>query len=448
MIRNDYWARTAVARLCGGVVLAGLLLAACAEDDVILPGKRESVRAVLDGEAAATVAENEVRNISLPAAQTNSSWPQSIGTPAFRTDNPALRNSPTLVWQNNIGEGDGRRQRIVAAPVVANGLIYTLDADALVTATSTSGATVWQNDTRPPRDKSGQATGGGLAYDGGRLYVTLGYGVLVALDATSGAEIWRQSLGGTASGEPTVFDGLIYLTAGDDRGLAIEADTGRVRWQLVASPDITNSLGAPSPAVAGGLAVFAFGSGEIETVFRQGGLRRWDASVTGERSGTALGSIGDVTAAPVIAGNRVYAGNQAGRIVAFDLQSGDRLWTTRDGAAGNILPAGGSIFAISDLNELLRIDASDGSRIWAVPLPRFVNQRPRRRAEIVAHHGPILAGGRIYVASNDGALRGFDPTSGAMLSEAEIPGGASSDPVVAGGVLYVVSSRGQLNAFR
>lgn len=448
MIQSDFWARTPAKRLITGCLLLCAVLMGCSDDDEILPGKRESVRAVLDGEAAAAVPENQVRDIRLPAVQSNASWAQSYGTPAFRTEHPALNSPPRLVWSNNIGEGDGRRQRITAAPVVANGLIYTLDADALVTATSTAGQTVWQQDVRPQRDKSGQATGGGLAYNNGRLYVTLGYGVLVSLDAATGAEVWRQSLGGTASGPPTVINGLVYLTVADDRGVAIETDTGRQRWQLVASPDITNSLGAPPPAVANGLVVFGFGSGELQAVFQQGGLRRWDASVTGERSGTALGTIGDVTAAPVIDRNRVYTGNQAGRIVALDLASGERIWTARDGADGNILPVGGSVFAVSDLNELLRLDASDGSRIWAVPLPRFVSEKPRRRAAVVAHHGPILAGGRIYVASNDGALRGFDPKSGALVSEVEIPGGASSDPVVAGGVLYVVSSRGQLNAFR
>lgn len=448
MKQHELWARSSMARLVTSAVTATLLLAACAEDDEILPGQRESVRAILDGEAAVAVVENEVRDIRLPSVQTNGNWPQSYGTPAFRTAHPSLGTSLSLIWTNDIGEGDSKRQRITAAPVVANGLIYTLDADALVTATSTAGQTVWQMDTRPPRDKSGQGTGGGLAYNDGRLYVALGYGSLVALDAATGTEIWRQSLGGTASGAPTVFDDLIYLTVGDDRGWALETDNGRQRWQLVASPDVTNALGAPSPAVADGLAVFAFGSGEIQTVFRQGGLRRWDASVSGERSGTALGSIGDVTASPVIAGSRVYAGNQAGRIVAFDLASGDRLWTARDGALGNIVPAGDSVFALSDLNELLRLDASDGSRIWGVPLARFVDEKPRKRSEVVAHHGPLLAGGRIYVASNDGVLRGFDPTSGALLSQVEIPSGASSDPVVAGGVLYVVSANGKLNAFR
>ncbi|MEP1613873.1 MAG: PQQ-binding-like beta-propeller repeat protein [Roseobacter sp.] len=432
------------------ISVALVALAGCAEDEFILPGKREAVQSVLQGGTAgeAALVENQSRAIGLPSAQNNTVWAQSIGSPSSRTDHPALAAQVAPIWSANIGAGDERKQRIVAAPVVANGVIYTLDSATKVTATSQSGQTVWTMDVRPPRDEDGQATGGGLAYDDGRLYVSLGYGSLVALDATTGGEIWRQALDGTGSGAPTVFGDLVYVSVGDDRGLAISKDDGRLQWQLNGSPDVTNIIGAPSPAVSDGLALFAFGSGEVQAVFRQGGLRRWDASVSGERFGTALGSVGDVTAAPVIVGDRVYVGNLSGRLVALDLQSGARIWTVDEGAQGNIIAAGDSVFVLSDLNELLRLDASDGSRIWGTSLPKFVTDKPKKRSEVFVHHGPLLAGGRIYVASNDGLLRSFDPENGALVGSVEIPGGATSNPVVAGGVLYVVSTRGQLHAFR
>ena len=60
----------------------------------------------------------------------------------------------------------------------------------------------------------------------------------------------------------------------------------------------------------------------------------------------------------------------------------------------------------------------------------------------------MLAGGRLIVASSDGVIRQFDPTSGAPLGDIALPGGAASNPVVAGGTLFVVTKRGQLAAFR
>ncbi len=436
-----------------GLVLA-MTLMACAERQEVLPGKREPVSAVFQTETGlalatnTTVGENRAAVISLPAARNNPSWTQGIGSPAYRTDHAALGSSLSLAWAAKIGAGDSRRQRITANPIVGNGQIYTLDAGSTVTATSLAGAQVWAVDLTPDTERDGESTGGGLALDNGTIYASIGAGRLVALDGATGAEKWSQDLDATGSGQPTVFGDLIYLMAGDDTGWAVNKNNGRIAWQITGAESVANVLGAPAPIVMDDLTVFAFGSGELQAVFRQGGLRRWDASVLGERQGRALSKIDDVTGTPVAAGGIIYAGNQAGRTIAVDGRSGQRIWTTGEGAIDHVLPVGGSVFLVSDRNELLRLDANDGSRIWGVPLPNFTKDRPRRRSEVFAHHGPILAGGRLIVASGDGQLRSFDPTNGALLSSVEIPSGATTGPVVAGGVLYVVGRNGQLYAFR
>ena len=207
-------------------------------------------------------------------------------------------------------------------------------------------------------------------------------------------------------------------------------------------------MGSPAPVVAGDFTVFAFGSGELQAVFRRGGLRRWDASVLGARRGQALSKVDDVTGSPVVSNGVLYAGNQAGSTIAVDVQSGSRIWTTTEGAVGPVWPAGDSVFSVTDRNELVRLDASDGSKVWGYKLSNFVKDRPRRVSKIFTHHGPILAGGRLIVASSDGKLRSFDPTDGSLIGSVEVSGGATTAPVVAGGTLYVVSGKGQLHAFR
>ncbi|MCR9127241.1 MAG: PQQ-like beta-propeller repeat protein [Rhodobacteraceae bacterium] len=427
--------------------LSLLMLAACEEPEVILTGPREDIRADAEPLAAAPVAPGP-RTIALPATVANAEWAQSHGTQAFRVANAALGPAPQRIWSVSIGEGDSRKLRITADPVVGAGRVYTLDAGALVTATGTGGAPIWSRDLTPPRDDRGDATGGGLAYADGTLYVSLGFGELLALDAATGAERWRQQLDATGSGAPTVAGDLVYLVAGDDTGWAVRRDNGRIAWQVLATPSVANILGAPAPALTDSLTVFAFGSGDLVSTFRNGGLRRWSASVAGQRLGRSSSKISDITGAPVVAGRTLFAGNHSGRIAAFDVDSGDRLWTAREGVFGPVWPVGGSVFAITDRNQLVRLDAGSGVLVWAVDLPGFLRDKPRRRAAVHAHHGPVLAGGRLVVTSSDGLIRFFAPDSGALVGTAEVPGGATTAPAVAGGTLYVVGANGQLHAFR
>jgi outer membrane protein assembly factor BamB len=439
--------------MIGGLFSGILVLSACAEKETYLPGVREEVRSVLQNpELQAPLDGGEVANstraIALGGTSNNANWTQSIGTAKYRVSHAALRSTPQLAWSAKIGSGDSRKFRITADPVVSGGRIFTLDSGAQVTATSTSGATLWTRDLTPVTDKQGEGTGGGLAVEGETLYVSIGYGVLAALDTNTGGVRWTQDLDASGSGTPTVYGDLVYLSAGDDTGWAVRKSDGRVEWQMGASTTVNNVLGAPAPAVTDQFAIFAFGSGEVQGVFRRGGLGRWNTSVVGKRPGRALSSVSDVTSAPVVSGDRVFVGNQSGRLAALNVNSGARLWTARDGANGPVWPAGDSVFAVTDLNELVRLDASDGTRVWGMPLPKFVKSKPRKQSRIFAHYGPIIAGGRVIVASNDGKLRSFDPTNGALIGVSEIPNGATTAPVVAGGTLYVVSSKGELHAFR
>ena len=431
--------------------LALLMVAACSEREIILPGKRENIDAILNqgsGIEEAAAVSQAARAIQLPAQVANANAAQSFGTQDFRTDNPRLNTALTPVFAVNIGQGDERKHRIVADPVISDGRVFTLDSKTTVSAVSTSGTMLWQRDVLADGAEDGDSTGGGLAVEGDVLYVSSGAGALKALDAATGRTIWEQRLEGTASGRPTVFGDLVYIMSGDNTGWALNKSDGRVQWQVSTSESPSNVLGAPAPIVVDGLAVFSFGSGEIQAVFRQGGLQRWQASVVGERPGRALSKIGDVTGRPIAKDGVIYIGNQSGRTVAVSAGSGGRLWTADEGAIDTVLPVGDSVFLVSDRNELLRLDANDGSRIWGTPLPNFVKIKPLRQSEVFLHHGPILAGGRILVASTDGVLRSFDPVSGDLTGSVEISGGASTAPVVAGQTLYVVSRKGQLLAYR
>ena len=430
------------AKTITAATLALALLAGCSEPDIILPGERFAIRP-----GGATV--NEARPISLPSPRVNADWSERLANAQNRIVHPALGAAPAQIFAVSIGDGDSRRARITADPVVAGGAIYTLDARSRVMATATSGAPLWATDVARPSDNRADASGGGLAVSGGRLFVTTGYGELVALDARSGGELWRQDLDAPGTAAPTVLGGLVYVISRDSTAWALEADTGRIRWQLDGTPSLTAFGGGAGAAVNDDIAVLPFPSGEVVGAFPQGGLRRWSSAVSGNRPGEVISRFSDIAGDPVIDGGRVYAGNFSGGLVALDAFNGETIWTAGEGAVGPVWPTGNSVFLVNDLSELVRLDKDSGQPIWRVQLPRQIDEgRLRPQRTVFAHYGPVLAGGRLVVASSDGNIRFFSPTSGALVGALPIEGGAASNPVVAGGTLYVVSKTGQLVAFR
>jgi len=436
----------------GLIVLAGIAgLSACADDEVILDGERLAVRAPLlaeaslpDGDAAPALDTA----FAVPAAEVNASWTHSAGNASHAPGHPKLSAAPGLIWSTNIGSGNSRKHRITGDPVVAGGRIFAMDSQHTVTAVSTAGAVIWSRDLTPAEERAKDASGGGVAVAGDRVFATTGFGELVALDAASGAEIWRQNMEAPVTAPPTTFGGLVYAVSRDNRAWAVDAKDGRVKWTLQGTPSPSGVIGGASPAVTERVAIFPFASGELVSALRQGGVRLWGSQVSGKRQGSTYANITDITADPVVVGDVVYTGNHSGRAVALSLSSGERLWTARDGARGPVSVAGNSVFLISDQNELIRLDAETGQKVWGTELAFFKRPRARRAKSIFVHFGPVLAGNRLWVASNDGTLTGFDPTTGAETASVSLPGGAASSMAVAGGTLYVISGRGQLHAFR
>ncbi|WP_421703926.1 PQQ-binding-like beta-propeller repeat protein [Aliiroseovarius sp.] len=451
------------------IILLGLLTAGCSQREEILPGKREALRspnpeALLDGAVDAGEAEdgdvtedgdaldqaaaNQALPIELPAPVNHANWTHPGGDASHGVAHAALSTTPQVVWSTGIGAGNSRRNRLTAEPVVQDGRIFTLDSRSTVAAVSAeTGAVLWQAGLAPSIEGSDDATGGGLAVGSGILAVTTGFGELSALDPETGDVLWQQKLEAPVSGAPAVADGIVYVGGRDNRAWGVDATNGRVKWQLSNNPEITGVLGSGSPALTDRLALFPFASGEVMAALRKSGVRVWSGVVSGERSGRAYTGVRDFSGVPVVADGVIYAGTTSGRLGAMST-GGERIWTAREGAADAVSVAGGSVFVVSDQAELLRLDAETGERIWGVPLPYYTKERQRRRKGIFANYGPVLAGGRLWVGSSDGTLRGFDPVDGSEVAQVAIPGGAASRLLVVNGTAYLLSGKGQLLALR
>ena len=142
------------------------------------------------------------------------------------------------LWTYTVGHGRGA----YAAPCVANGVVYASSVDGNVYAlNATTGTLIWKYATADQVSST-------PAFANGLIYVGSTDNNLYALNAYSGALQWEYATGGAIYSSPAVANGVVFDSSGDYNLYAWDADTGALLWQYA----VTDSLFAPSPAVANG----------------------------------------------------------------------------------------------------------------------------------------------------------------------------------------------------
>jgi outer membrane protein assembly factor BamB len=407
-----------------------------------LPGKREPVVA---GRKTLRVDEGTPK-VELPTAVSNAAWPQAGGNPAHFMGHLAAGQRLGEAWSANIGAGGGYRRKIMAQPVVADGIVYVMDSDAVVSAIDVAGGRrVWRFDTRKDDDDSTNV-GGGLTVDQGTLYAVNGLAELVALDAAKGTVRWRSNFGAPTRSAPTVVEGRLFVTTIEDRLLALATDDGRQLWSHQAANATTSILGRPAPAYSDGLVVAGFGSGELATLHAESGTPVWTDTLAAAISGSNIADFAAIRGLPVVGDGRVYAIGMGGLAVAVDLPSGRRLWERQASGEDSPWAAGSWLFIVTLEQKMGAVNRDDGRVAWVTELPRWKN--PEKEKDPITWYGPLLAGDRLVVAGTNHQALAVSPYTGEILGRQDLSGAASLGPVVAGGTVFVVTDDGRLLALR
>jgi outer membrane protein assembly factor BamB len=432
------------------VVVAASLLGGCG----ILDKKKKTTPSlgerisILSSEAAITVDPALAGvPITLPAADINGQWTQPGGNASKSMGHLALAAAPAVAWRASIGEGSSNRSALASAPVVADGKVFTIDTQATVRAfDAQSGKVVWQTQVRGEGSPSGALFGGGVSFEAGRLYATNGAGYAAALDATNGTLLWQVRPGSPLRGSPTVANDNVYVVSQDNQIFALNPADGKTRWTSSAAVEIAGVFGSAAPAAAQGTVVAGFSSGELNAYRYENGRVLWQDALSRTSISTAVTTLSDIDADPVIDGGRVYAVGQGGRMVALELVTGQRIWEIN--VAGTATPwvAGDWIFVVTDDAQLLAIARATGRIRWMTQLQRWRDVKDKQGS--ISWVGPVLAGDRLILANNMGQVVNVSPYDGAVQSTVATGNRISLSPVVANNTLYTLNDNGQLTAWR
>ena len=463
---------------------AALLLTGCSTLNSINPfsggegsdkgefeGERISIMSLNDNlEVAGKITPDQVQ---LPPAYINTDWPQVGGNPSHVVQHTAATGNLKRIWSKDVGKGSARKGRVVAPPVVANGAIYTMDGSNRVSGLNAdTGSRLWDYDVKVAqgertrqgrtslterisnplssfRDGGGtdkESVGGGVAYSDGKVFVTSGLGVILALDASNGEEIWRRATRAPIHSAPTVSGGRLFAISDDNELFAVNSNTGEILWTYQGIIESARMLTAPSPAIVDETVIAPFASGELIALRVQNGGVLWQDALSSSGLLTPLASLNDIASGPVVADGFVIASAQSGVTSAFDLRTGQRIWSQPTGALSFPLVAGDYVYLASTEGQVVCMSKLDGSVVWIQQLDNFKNKKKRKKR--IAWSGPILTGDRLMVTSSQGRAVLLNPSDGSIINEFKVGGDVFVAPIIANETVYVLTDSAKLIALR
>ncbi|WP_230959459.1 PQQ-like beta-propeller repeat protein [Erythrobacter donghaensis] len=387
-------------------------------------------------------------SVVLPPQRGNPEWAQVGGAASKSYGHLALAENPSKVWTAQVA-GSSNRERLAASPVVGAGKLFVTGTDGVITAfDKNTGARLWslQNDESMTKDMRPSAFGGGVSFDGGKLYATNGVGEVKAIDAETGEMLWKVKPAGPLRGAPTIAFGQLFVMTQDNQLISLAIGDGSLVWDESGSNTQSGVFGVAAPAAGQGTIVAGYSSGELTAYRYENGRVLWSDALARTNISTTVGSVTDIDADPIIDSGRVYALGQGGRMAAYELVSGQRIWELNLAGISTPAIAGEWIFTLTDDARLLAIARSSGRVRWISQLRRYRDEEDKEGQ--IFWTGPVLAGGQLWVASSRGELWKVSAGEGSATLFADVGSAVSMAPVVADGMLYLLDDSGTIHAWK
>jgi len=276
--------------------------------------------------------------------------------------------------------------RVVSSPAVAGGVVYFNSYDGYFYAVeAASGQLKWKFQTEGERRFTAKHLHGSQPAEesmpdpwdcylsspvvwSGVVYFGSGDGNIYAVNAATGALNWKVKTGDVVHASPAIADGTLYVGSWDSYFYALDATTGKGKWRFKTGddPDIHNQVGIQSSAaVVDGTVYFGCRDSHFYALDAATGQKKWDFPNDGSwvitspavkdgkvyfatsdsglfyeldgKSGKVLFQLKfqgwPTFASPTIAGNMVYVGSTAGKLMAIDLAKQSVAWTFETEAA-------------------------------------------------------------------------------------------------------------------
>ena len=287
-------------------------------------------------------------------------------------------------------------------------------------------------------------------------------GVSAATPPATLTLLWTYDAGEVIDSSAAIVDGVVYVGGGDGDLIALDLESGMLRWKYATG----NLIGESSPAVGPDTVYIGDLGGIVHAVDTSDGAGRWTFETGSE-----------IKSSPVLVNDIVLIGSYDGHLYALDARTGEERWkvltmgqvhatpAVQDGLA--FIAGCDAVFRairVTDGREMYRIESGaytgaspvvDGDRAYfgtfnfeVLALDLTSRDIAWRYAQddtrFPYYSSAALDGGRVIVGGRDKMVHAIDSATGTPVWTFATRARVDSSPVVAGGRVYIGSGDGRL----
>jgi len=288
----------------------------------------------------------------------------------------------------------------------------------------------------PPRENASWSQPGGVA-NNAPGHLALASAVKNAWSAEAGK---GSSFYGKLTASPIVYDNKVYTLDAAGKISAFSASGGSAIWQASTTPANEKDQEGFGGGLAadGGRIYAATGYGYLVAFDANSGQKLWEKNVESP-----------VRTSPTAAAERVFAVTKEGIVYCLSGSDGAELWTfkgmgERASLLSNASPAvdGDIVVVPYPTGDLMALRVSNGQAVWSESLAR--SRTGSSMAAMADAARPVVDGGTVFAVGHGGRMVATAQRNGERLWSLTVP--SIQAPWVAGEAVFVVDTGGQLMA--
>lgn len=334
------------------------------------------------------------------------------------------------LWDTGVG-GDADRLRLALRPALQNGMVYVASHEGLVRALAAgTGKPAWSAKTKLPL-----SAGPEVAED--TVIVGSSEGDILAFDAASGTQRWRATVKSEVLARPLIVNDLVVIRTVDGHVEALALADGTKRWAVDEQVPRLTLRGTSAPVLAGDRIIAGFDNGKVIAIDPKNGEVIWDVTVNAPRGRSELQRLADIDAPPRVSGDDVFVVGFQGRVAMLAVDSG-QTWWARDASSYRGFTLDDDFLYLTNSDSVVMcMRRSDGAVQW---------EQPALRKRAVT--APAIDGDSLVVGDFEGYLHWLDKSTGAIVARAKTGGDrvANAATTASEGV-FIQTEDGKLLAF-